>query len=84
MNDAEIINASLDDPLRFAVIFDRHARTVHRFVARRLGSSAAEDVTSEAFRIAFERDADQRLVTVVHVDAVDGGWAATRWLSAPC
>jgi hypothetical protein len=36
MNDAEIITASLDDPPRFAVIFDRHARTVHRFVARRL------------------------------------------------
>lgn len=34
-------------------------------------------------RFDYRRD-DGQLVTVVYVDAVDGGWAATRWLSTPC
>ncbi len=34
-------------------------------------------------RFDHRRD-DGQLVTVVYVNAVDGGWAATRWLSTPC
>ncbi|WP_328540542.1 RNA polymerase sigma factor [Streptomyces sp. NBC_00344] len=51
--DAVLIAASLDDPERFAALFDRHAPTIHQYVARRLGRDAADDVTAETFLIAF-------------------------------
>jgi RNA polymerase sigma-70 factor (ECF subfamily) len=51
--DAEVITGSLDDPERFAVIFDRHADEIHRYAARRLGQQAAADVVSEVFLAAF-------------------------------
>jgi RNA polymerase sigma factor (sigma-70 family) len=51
--DAEVIAGSLDDPERFAVIFDRHADEIHRYAARRLGQQAAADVVSEVFLAAF-------------------------------
>ncbi|WP_369255901.1 RNA polymerase sigma factor [Streptomyces sp. R35] len=51
--DAVLIAASLDDPERFAVLFDRHAPTIHRYVARRLGRDVADDVTAETFLTAF-------------------------------
>ena len=56
-SDGEVIAASLHEGLRFAAIFDRHVDAVRRFVTRRLGASAADDVVSEAFRVAFERRA---------------------------
>ena len=51
--DAVLIAASLDEPERFAVLFDRHASTIHQYVARRLGRDAADDVTAETFLTAF-------------------------------
>jgi RNA polymerase sigma factor (sigma-70 family) len=51
--DAAVIAGSLDDPERFAVIFDRHADEIHRYAARRLGQQAAADVVSEVFLAAF-------------------------------
>lgn len=51
--DAALIAASLDEPEHFAALFDRHAPTIHRYVARRLGSDAADDVTAETFLTAF-------------------------------
>jgi RNA polymerase sigma factor (sigma-70 family) len=51
--DAEVIAGSLDDPERFAVIFDRHAGEIHRYAARRLGQQAAADVVSDVFLAAF-------------------------------
>ncbi|KIF78970.1 RNA polymerase sigma70 factor [Streptomyces sp. 150FB] len=45
--------ASLDEPERFATLFDRHAPAIHRYVARRLGRDAADDVTAETFLAAF-------------------------------
>lgn len=51
--DAEVIAGSLDDPERFAMIFDRHAGEIHRYAARRLGQQAAADVVSEVFLAAF-------------------------------
>lgn len=53
--DSAIIAASLDDPVRFAQIFDRHIDAIRRFAVARVGSSAADDVSAEAFRIAFEQ-----------------------------
>ncbi|HWL45791.1 MAG TPA: sigma-70 family RNA polymerase sigma factor [Ilumatobacter sp.] len=54
--DAEVIDSSLAEPLRFALIFDRYAEPIRRFAVARVGS-AADDVTAEVFRIAFERRA---------------------------
>ncbi len=53
--DGAIIVASIDDPVRFAQIFDRHADAIRRFAVPRVGTSAADDVSAEVFRIAFER-----------------------------
>lgn len=43
------------DPPVFASIFDRHAETVRRFVARRVIAEDVDDVVAETFRIGFER-----------------------------
>lgn len=53
--DAEVMAASMEVPVRFALIFDRHADAVRRFAVARVGSVAADDVVAEVFRIAFER-----------------------------
>src|SRR5262245_12009734 len=50
-----MIAASLDDPARFGVLFDRHATVLHRYVVRRLGPDEAEAMVGDIFRIAFER-----------------------------
>ncbi|MGD0381532.1 MAG: RNA polymerase sigma factor [Acidimicrobiales bacterium] len=51
--DAELMAASLHDPQQFALIFDRHARAVHRYVAFRANLGDVDDVVSEAFLTAF-------------------------------
>ena len=51
--DSGAIGASLTDPERFAEIFHRHWDEIYRYVARRLGPEAAEDVGSETFTVAF-------------------------------
>ncbi|MFC5828690.1 RNA polymerase sigma factor [Nonomuraea insulae] len=38
---------------RFAAIFDAHFAEIHRYVASRLGLSAAEDVVADTFLTAF-------------------------------
>lgn len=53
-SDAEVIAASLGDGDEFALVFERHFATVFRYVARRIGTDAAGDVTSEVFVRAFE------------------------------
>ncbi|MFE7902922.1 RNA polymerase sigma factor [Streptomyces sp. NPDC057424] len=45
--------ASLEEPERFAALFDRHAPAIHQYVTRRLGRDAADDVTAETFLTAF-------------------------------
>ncbi|WP_406419565.1 sigma-70 family RNA polymerase sigma factor [Streptomyces sp. NBC_00873] len=52
-DEATLITASLEEPERFAEVFDRHAPAIHQYVARRLGSDAADDVTAETFLTAF-------------------------------
>lgn len=56
-DDIILIRQSLTSPECFAVLFDRHAPAVHRYVARRLGPDAAEDVVSETFLTAFRQRA---------------------------
>jgi RNA polymerase sigma-70 factor (ECF subfamily) len=54
-SDAEVIAASLEDGQAFGELFDRHARQVMRFLARRIGQDEAGALTSEVFQVAFER-----------------------------
>lgn len=53
--DAEVIRASEQDPECFAVLFDRHHETVHRYLARRVGVAMADDLAGETFIEAFAR-----------------------------
>lgn len=55
--DNELIARSLTDPDAFAGIFDRHFGTIHRYLARRAGVDAADDLASDVFTIAFGRRA---------------------------
>src|SRR6202167_1219894 len=50
--DADLMAASLHDPQRFALLFDRHAQTVHRYVASRARPGDVDDVVSETFLTA--------------------------------
>lgn len=54
-DDAELIRRSIAVPECFALLFERHAPALHRFIARRLGADAADDLVSEAFLIAFRQ-----------------------------
>lgn len=53
--DNEVIERSAGEPEVFALLYDRHATAVFRYVAQRLGDHVAEDVMSETFLVAFER-----------------------------
>ncbi|WP_030905726.1 RNA polymerase sigma factor [Streptosporangium amethystogenes] len=55
MDDAELIRRSRDDPEQFAALFDRYAHQIHHYVARRLSTQAADDITAETFLTAFRR-----------------------------
>jgi RNA polymerase sigma factor (sigma-70 family) len=57
LNDAALIEQSLERPQAFASIFDRHFDAVHGYARRRLGRSLAEEVASETFIRAFDRRA---------------------------
>jgi RNA polymerase sigma factor (sigma-70 family) len=54
-DDAAIIESSWREPERFAVLFDRHAPHIHRYLARRAGRQAADDLLSETFLAAFAK-----------------------------
>jgi len=53
--DAAIIERSACDPEAFAILYDRHAATLHRYVARRLGEDVAEDIVADTFLSAFRK-----------------------------
>ena len=52
-DDGAVIARSLADPEQFAVVFRRHAPDIHRYVVRRLGADAADDVVADTFLTAF-------------------------------
>jgi RNA polymerase sigma factor (sigma-70 family) len=56
-NDATVIRLSLAEPERFELLFQRHAPRVQRYVARRLGPDAADDIVAETFLLAFRQRA---------------------------
>ena len=72
-SDRGIIRASLLDRRAFTGVFDRHAPTVYRFIARRLAPEVADGLVGEVFRIAFERRADYQFDPDLDLD---------RWLDA--
>ena len=53
--DAAIIENSWREPERFAVLFDRHAPHIHRYLARRAGREVADDLVAETFLAAFAK-----------------------------
>jgi len=54
-NDATVIARSLAEPERFALVFDRHAPHIHRYLARRVGRQVADDLVAETFLTAFRK-----------------------------
>jgi RNA polymerase sigma-70 factor, ECF subfamily len=68
--DAAVIESSWQEPERFAVLFDRHAPHIHRYLARRAGREVADDLVAETFLAAFAKR-----------DRYDLGYADARpWL----
>src|SRR5437762_2646128 len=61
-SDSAVIAASLEDPARFAALFDRHAQALFRYLVRRVGVAEADGMLGELFRVAFERRASFDLV----------------------
>lgn len=54
-DDAAVIESSWLEPERFAVLFDRHAPHIHRYLARRAGRQAADELVAETFLTAFAK-----------------------------
>lgn len=65
-SDSDLIRESYTRPEVFAALFDRYAGTLYRYVVRRLGPEAADDLVGETFLIAFSRRSSYRLE---HLDA---------------
>lgn len=55
LDDDAVITRSVTVPETFAVLFDRHAQEIHRYLARRLGPDTAEDLVAETFLAAFRQ-----------------------------
>jgi RNA polymerase sigma-70 factor (ECF subfamily) len=53
--DSALIRTSLAAGEEFAVVFDRHATAVHRYLSRRVGRGIADDLTAETFLVAFRQ-----------------------------
>jgi RNA polymerase sigma factor (sigma-70 family) len=56
-DDASVIGRSRREPEAFAELFRRYGPDIKRYVTRRLGTEAAEDVVAETFLTAFRQRA---------------------------
>jgi len=54
-DDAAIIELSRHEPEYFTELFRRHAPYIQRYVVRRLGQDAADDIVAETFLLAFRQ-----------------------------
>src|SRR5580692_7904242 len=54
-DDATVIELSRHEPEQFTVLFRRHAPHIQRYVIRRLGADAADDIVAETFLLAFRQ-----------------------------
>lgn len=64
-DDSTLIRRSVTEPEFFTAVYERYAAALHRYVARRIGADAADDVVAETFLIAFRRRAryDQAMLS---------------------
>jgi RNA polymerase sigma-70 factor (ECF subfamily) len=58
LDDAAVIRLSLAEAEQFELLFVRHEPVIRRYVVRRLGVDAADDVVAETFLLAFRQRAD--------------------------
>jgi len=54
-DDAAVIQLSRHEPEYFTEVFRRHAPYIQRYVLRRLGQDAADDIVAETFLLAFRQ-----------------------------
>ena len=54
-DDSAVIRLSCGEPEQFAILFRTHAAQINRYVVRRLGTDAADDVVAETFLLAFRQ-----------------------------
>jgi RNA polymerase sigma factor (sigma-70 family) len=54
-DDAAIIEGSRREPEQFAVLFDKHAPHLYRYLARRANHQVADDLVAETFLAAFAK-----------------------------
>jgi RNA polymerase sigma-70 factor (ECF subfamily) len=66
-SDAELLAQASRQPELFAIVFDRHFATIHRYLERRIGRDGADELSGETFRIAFEQ---RRRFRPVHESAL--------------
>ena len=52
-SDSDLLRRARRDPSAFATLYERHGSAVARFLARRVGAQAAEDLLAEVFTAAF-------------------------------
>lgn len=78
LDDAVLISRSRRTPECFAQLFDRHASALYRYVARRLGRDACDDLVAETFMVAFRGRAryDEAYADFA-ADTDPTSWAAT-------
>ncbi|MFB9963239.1 RNA polymerase sigma factor [Sinosporangium siamense] len=57
VSDSHRIRESLTRPEAFAELFDEYAAMLYRYISKRVGPEAAEDLVGETFLIAFARRA---------------------------
>jgi RNA polymerase sigma-70 factor (ECF subfamily) len=55
VSDADLVREYRRDPDRFTAVYDRYFRDVHRYVAGRLDTQAADDIAAETFLVAFRK-----------------------------
>ncbi len=53
MGDAEVVEASLQDPERFGELFDRYYEMIFRYTVRAVGANDGPDIAAEVFTRAF-------------------------------
>jgi RNA polymerase sigma factor (sigma-70 family) len=51
--DAALLARSVDEPALFAGLYERHGLAVRRYIVRRIGDGAGDDVASDVFVRAF-------------------------------
>ena len=66
-SDAELLARAAREPELFGVLFDRHFATIHRYLERRIGPEAADELAGDVFRIAFEQ---RKLFRPLHESAL--------------